>query len=102
MTYSLNTLNQDRPTAGVVRSGWARFADEFGLLLCLLLLGFWLLSLLTYSAQDPAWSTSGVDGALRNRVGQIGAGVADASYFLLGFSVWWCAAAALRLWLLAL
>jgi len=40
MTYSLNTLNQDRPTAGVVRSGWARFADEFGLLLCLLLLGF--------------------------------------------------------------
>ena len=102
MTYSLNTLNQDRATAGVVRSGWARFADEFGLLLCLLLLGFWLLSLLTYSAQDPAWSTSGVDGALRNRVGQIGAGVADASYFLLGFSVWWCAAAALRLWLLAL
>ena len=39
---------------------------------------------------------------MRNRAGQLGAWLADASYFLLGFSVWWCAAVALRVWLAGL
>jgi S-DNA-T family DNA segregation ATPase FtsK/SpoIIIE len=99
MTYSLHTLNSNRQTQASVRSGWVRFADEFGLVLGLLLLVFWLLALLSHSAQDSAWSTSGLGGPVRNRAGQLGAWLADGSYFLLGFSVWWCVAVGLRLWL---
>jgi S-DNA-T family DNA segregation ATPase FtsK/SpoIIIE len=99
MTYSLNTLNDKRSATVPVRSGLARFTDEFGLVLGLLVLIFWLLALLSYSAQDLAWSTSGSGGPLRNRGGQLGAWVADASYFLFGFSAWWCVAAGLRHWL---
>ncbi len=99
MTYSLNTLNSSRSTVAPVRSGWGRFADELGLLGGLLLLIFWLLALLSYSAQDLAWSTSGSGAAVQNRVGRPGAWLADGSYFLLGFSVWWCLAAGLRVWL---
>jgi len=73
MTYSLHTLQTNRETPAPARSGWTRFADEFGLVLGLLLLAFWLLALLTYSAQDAAWSTSGVGGPVRNRAGQLGA-----------------------------
>ena len=98
MTYSLNTLNDKRSANVPVRSGLARFTDEFGLVLGLLVLIFWLLALLSYSAQDLAWSTSGSGGPLRNRGGQLGAWVADASYFLFGFSAWWCVAAGLRHW----
>ena len=60
------------------------------------------LALLTHSAQDPAFSTSGGTGALRNRAGQFGAWLSDISYFLLGFSVWWLMVVAARAWLNAL
>ena len=99
MTYSLNTLNSSRSAALPARSGWGRFADELGLLAGLVLLIFWLLALLSYSAQDVAWSTSGSGGPVLNRAGRLGAWLADGSYFLLGFSVWWCLAAGLRAWL---
>ena len=46
-----------------------------------------------------AWSTSGAAGPLRNRGGQLGAWLADVSYFLCGFSIWWCVVAGLRYWL---
>ncbi len=99
MTYSLNTLNSPR-TAGVAgRSGWRRFADELALTAGLLLLIFWLIALLSYSTQDVAWSTSGSGAALLNRAGRLGAWLADGSYFLFGFSVWWCVVAGLRVWL---
>ncbi|MDO8251180.1 MAG: DNA translocase FtsK 4TM domain-containing protein [Rhodoferax sp.] len=99
MTYSLNTLNSPRSAGVPARSGWVRFADEIGLLAGLVLLIFWLLALLTYSTQDVAWSTSGSGGPLLNRAGRLGAWLADGSYFLLGFSVWWCLAAGVRVWL---
>ena len=67
-----------------------------------LLLCFWLLAILSYSTLDPAWSTSGSGAALHNRGGRLGAWVADASYYLFGFSVWWCFAAAVRAWLAGL
>ncbi len=99
MTYSLKTLNSARSAPPQPRSGFGRFADELGLLVGLALLLLWLLSLLTYSTQDAAWSTSGSNPQVLNRVGRFGAWLADGSYLLLGFSVWWLLAAALRAWL---
>jgi S-DNA-T family DNA segregation ATPase FtsK/SpoIIIE len=102
MTYSLNTLNDARASAGPPRAGAGRFAHEFALVLGLVALVFWLLALVSYSAQDAAFSTSGVGLPTRNWGGRLGSWVADASYFLLGFSVWWCFAAAVRAWLTTL
>ena len=64
MTYSLDTLNsRNTPSAGAP-AGVKRFAHEVGLILGLLGLIFWLLALLSYSAQDSAWSSSGTAQAL--------------------------------------
>jgi len=101
MTYSLNTLNSTGQPA-TARPGWRRFTDELGLFVGLVLLLFWLLALLSYSPQDGAWSTSGGGSAVLNRAGRLGALLADTSYFLLGFSVWWCVAAGVRVWLAGL
>ncbi len=106
MTYSLDTLNTlNTPAPGGVR----RFTQEVALILGLLGLLFWLLALFSYTALDPAWSTSGsVQAAGRaplgalNWGGRLGAYLADASYFLFGFSVWWLLAAGLSAWLAAL
>ena len=102
MTYSLNTLNTANGADLPPRSGIVRFAREFGLLLGLLALSFWFISLISYSLQDAAWSTSGGPGSTRNWGGRLGAWVADLSYFTLGFSVWWCVAAGARAWLASL
>jgi S-DNA-T family DNA segregation ATPase FtsK/SpoIIIE len=76
-----------------------RFTSEIALTLGFVVLALWLIALLSYSLNDPAWSTSGVGAPVLNKVGRLGAWLADVSYFLLGFSVWWCVAVALRLWL---
>lgn len=89
MTYSLNTLNSSSSAKTPERSGTSRFVREVELILGALALAFWLLALLSYSPLDPAWSTSGYGGPVRNLAGRFGAWLADASYFLLGFSVWW-------------
>ncbi|AOS78514.1 cell division protein FtsK [Hydrogenophaga sp. PBC] len=98
MTYSLNTLNADRQGASAP-SGIARFAQEIGLVFGAAALAFWLLALLSHSLADPAWSTTGTSPEVGNWAGRLGAIVADASYFLFGFSVWWCFAAGVRAWL---
>ena len=73
------------------------------MLLALLGLIFWLISLLGYSAQDAAWSTSGgVESTLHNWGGKLGAYLADASYFLFGFSAWWLLVVGLTVWLASL
>ena len=105
MTYSLDTLNSRNPQASDAPGGVKRFAHEVALILGLLGLVFWLAALLSYSQQDAAWSTSGglnAAGAARNWGGRLGAWLADASYFLLGFSVWWMLAAGARVWLVSL
>ena len=63
------------------------------------MLAIWLIAMLSYSAQDAAWSTSGAGLPVVNRAGRLGAWLADMSYFLMGFSVWWCLAVCLRQWL---
>ncbi|WP_426304873.1 DNA translocase FtsK [Acidovorax facilis] len=104
MTYSLNTLNASAAAKSPPRMGAARFGHEIGLMVGLLALVFWLLALLSYSAQDAAWSTSGARGGrlVANWAGRFGAWLADGSYFALGFSVWWCVAAGVRAWLSSL
>ena len=101
MTYSLNTLNNTGATAPP-RIGIARFAHEFSLVVGGVALVFWLLALVSYSAHDAAFSTSGNGTPVLNWAGRLGAWLADASYFLLGFSVWWCFVASVRAWLATL
>ncbi|MFN3376426.1 MAG: DNA translocase FtsK [Burkholderiaceae bacterium] len=108
MTYSLHTLSSSSASQGAgrapVRFGAARFGHELLLLMGLVAIVFWLLALFSHSLQDPAWSTSGAVGRVRaaNWAGHVGAWLADVSYFGLGFSVWWCVAAAVRAWLASL
>ena len=109
MTYSLDTLNSRNSPVASAPAGVKRFAHEVSLILSLVGLVFWLAALLSYSPQDAAWSTSGtaeaasgVQLAARNWGGHLGAWVADASYFLLGFSAWWALAAGCRVWLSSL
>ena len=106
MTYSLDTLNSRNSASPGAPGGFKRFTREVGLILGLVALLFWLVALLSYSPQDAAWSTSGnpdaASGTLvaaRNWGGHLGAWVADASYFLVGFSAWWALAAGLVAWL---
>ena len=82
----------------------ARFGHELGLVVGLLALVFWLLALVSYSAQDAAWSTSGLHDSriMANWAGRLGAWLADSSYFAFGFSVWWCVAAGVRAWIASL
>ncbi|MFW2353958.1 DNA translocase FtsK 4TM domain-containing protein, partial [Hydrogenophaga sp.] len=100
MTYSLNTLNADR--AGQPQVGVSRFAQEIGLVLGAAALAFWLLALLSHSLADPAWSTTGTATEVGNWGGRLGALLADWSYYLFGFSVWWCFLTGVRAWLSAL
>jgi S-DNA-T family DNA segregation ATPase FtsK/SpoIIIE len=109
MTYSLDTLHHPHNQTAASSGGLRRFAHELGLVAGALGLMFWVLALASYSAQDSAWSTSGsgqVPGAaqavVRNWGGRLGAYLADASYFLLGFSVWWLLAAGVAGWLASL
>jgi S-DNA-T family DNA segregation ATPase FtsK/SpoIIIE len=97
MTYSLNTLNADR--AGQPQVGVSRFAQEIGLVLGAAALAFWLLALLSHSLADPAWSTTGTAPEVGNWGGRLGAILADWSYYLFGFSVWWCFLVGVRAWL---
>jgi DNA segregation ATPase FtsK/SpoIIIE, S-DNA-T family len=105
MTYSFHTLTNptDRfQSQTAPQTFWARFAQEIGLLIGGALLLLCLLALLTYHVADPAWSTSGHGQAVRNWMGPVGAWLADLAYFVFGYSVWWCLAAAGRAWLGAL
>ena len=99
MTYSLHTLQSSGQTRAPESSGFSRFAGEIALVAGFIGLSIWLLALLTYSPQDAAWSTSGASFATLNRAGRLGAWIADLSYFLLGYSVWWCVAVCARWWL---
>jgi len=101
MTFRLHTLTaSEAPAAAGARS--RRRGGELLLFVALVLLAYWVLALLSHDLRDAAWSTSGDGGAVRNRGGELGARIADASYYLLGFSVWWVVLAAARAWLAAL
>jgi len=106
MSYPLGSLRGDG-TAAPLASGspasppvpWRRRAWLFVGGLAWLLL---LLAMVTHDASDPAFTTSGSGDAVRNRVGLVGARVADMAYFLFGFSCWWLLPVGLRAWLSSL
>jgi len=108
MTYTLDTLNSRNTVPPAEAAGVGRFAQELGLILGLLALVFWLAALLSYTLSDVAWSTTGALGSnaatvvARNWGGRFGAWLADGSYFLLGYSVWWTLAVGVRAWLVSL
>jgi S-DNA-T family DNA segregation ATPase FtsK/SpoIIIE len=108
MTYSIDTLNSRADVPPPEPTGVGRFAQELSLILGLLALIFWFAALMTHSLQDAAWSTTGTVGAqgttmaAHNAAGRFGAWLANGSYFLFGFSVWWALAAGLHAWLVAL
>ena len=103
MTYSLNTLQSSNTAASQpVRLRAMRFAHEITLIAGFVALLFWLLAMLSFTPSDAAWSTSGTGGDVKNWAGRIGAWLADGSYFLGGYSIWWCLAAGLRVWLSSL
>ena len=53
----------------------------------------------SFSAADPAWSTTGRALRVKNWLGSIGAWLSDMGYFVLGATVWWVLAfAALAAW----
>jgi S-DNA-T family DNA segregation ATPase FtsK/SpoIIIE len=65
----------------------------------------WLLAtlaLVTHSAADPGFSTSGGGEAVRNKAGLMGAWLADFGFFMLGHSAWWLPLVGARAWLAAL
>ena len=101
MTYSIHTLNNDAPQQAQ-RPVLSRFVHELMLIVSLVGLVLWFMSLATHSLHDAAWSTSGQGGAPHNLAGRMGAWLADASYYLFGYSVWWFFLACGRAWLKAL
>jgi S-DNA-T family DNA segregation ATPase FtsK/SpoIIIE len=103
MTYSLNTFNTPIAADGPPgRLRAMRFAHEITLIAGFVVLLFWLLSMLSFTPSDAAWSTSGTGGEVKNWGGRLGAWAADGSYYLAGYSIWWCLAAGLRVWLSSL
>ena len=109
MIYLVDTLNARKSSVAAPSAGIKRFMNEVSLIFGLVGLVLWVASLLSYSQQDAAWSTSGSPEVLAgtqvmalNWFGHLGAWLADASYFLLGFSVWWAVAAAFQVWLIGL
>jgi S-DNA-T family DNA segregation ATPase FtsK/SpoIIIE len=102
MTYSLNTLQSSTAGDPPVRVRALRFAHEITLIAGFVALLFWLIAMLSYTPSDAAWSTSGTGGEVKNWGGRIGAWIADGSYFLGGYSIWWALGAGLRVWLSSL
>ena len=99
MTYSLHTLHAKAFEPPPAPTGWARFATEIAIVAGFFALAFALLALTSYSAQDAAWTTSGTGAAPLNHAGRFGALFADLAFFVLGYSVWWLLAVALRAWI---
>jgi len=100
MTFPLGSLRADGGAA--VASGTPSSMPLRRQLWLLAGAVLWLLAMLalvTHSAADPGFSTSGSGEAVRNKAGLAGAWLADFGFFMLGHSVWWLPVVAGRAWL---
>mgnify|MGYP002148693677 CR=1 FL=1 len=103
MTFPLGSLRAETgapasssaSTTRVVPHWRARLLLGIGAVLWLLA----LIALVTHSATDPAFTTSGNVEQAANKAGALGALFSDALYFLFGFSAWWLMLVSLRAWL---
>ncbi|HSV69817.1 MAG TPA: DNA translocase FtsK 4TM domain-containing protein [Methylibium sp.] len=100
MSFPLGSLGAQGATLerGAASAGarWRlQVAVVFGGVLWLLA----LLALITHSADDPAWSTSGIGLPIANSAGVAGAWFSDLALFLFGYSAWWGLVIGARAWL---
>ena len=104
MSFPLASLRGDGPAAiaGAPLHAAPRWRRQAALFVGALAWLLFVLAMVTHSATDPAFSTSGDSGALHNKAGLLGARVADMALFLFGFSSWWLLPVALRAWLSSL
>ncbi len=103
MSFPLGSLQGDATAVTVRPAGSAtRWRQQALLLAGALAWLLFVLALVTHHPGDAAFTTSGDGGALNNRAGLLGARVADAVFFLFGFSAWWLVPVSLRAWLGAL
>ncbi len=96
MRYAAHHFETAAPAEAPAPSGLRRFASELFLLAVCVVVVWWFVSLMSYSPQDAAWSTSGTGAPTANKGGWAGSWLADLNYFLLGYSSWWLVAAAAR------
>src|SRR5882724_3619069 len=105
MTFPLGSLSADGAVAArtpAMAATAPRWRQQLMLVAGAVLWLLFVLAMVTHSAADPAFSTSGSGDALRNKAGLVGAWVSDLVYFLFGFSAWWLVPVGLRSWLAAL
>jgi DNA segregation ATPase FtsK/SpoIIIE, S-DNA-T family len=91
-------LNQRQGDDGSA-DAWLRWRTQLMLVAGAVVWVFVFLSMATYRASDPGFSTSGIGGAVANRGGLLGALVSDAAFFFFGFSAWLLLLVAARHWL---
>jgi S-DNA-T family DNA segregation ATPase FtsK/SpoIIIE len=105
MAFPLGSLQSDGAGVGATTpapEGLARWRKQAWLVAGALLWVLFVLAMLTHSAADPGFTTSGTGEALRNKAGALGARLSDLALFLFGHSAWWLVPVGLRAWLTGL
>lgn len=101
-SYQVGTARKKgKEEAPVVKPAF-RFTQELILIFTAFLGVVVFLALLTHSPEDPAWSTSGVEGApMGNSIGIAGAWISDLLYYFFGYSIWWALLFFVIIWIKA-
>jgi S-DNA-T family DNA segregation ATPase FtsK/SpoIIIE len=92
-----NARRRPPPPAPELSPRMARLLRESWWLLVAASFLYLALTLVTYTKTDPAWSTTGVGGAIANRGGVVGAWLSDLLLYLFGVSAWWWVAGGIAL-----
>jgi DNA segregation ATPase FtsK/SpoIIIE, S-DNA-T family len=104
MTFPLGSLRADGAieARAVLSAPGPRWRRQAALIAGGLAWLLFVLAMASHHPGDPAFTTSGSGGEIRNLAGALGARIADFAYFLLGFSAWWLVPVAARAWLSSL
>jgi DNA segregation ATPase FtsK/SpoIIIE, S-DNA-T family len=102
MTFPLGSLRADGAAVAPGAPSSMPLRRQLWLLAGAVLWLLAMLALVTHSAADPGFSTSGSGEVVRNKAGLAGAWLADFGFFMLGHSVWWLPLVGARAWLSAL
>lgn len=83
------TLKTSAKSQSADESGALLLVVREGTLIALLAIaGYFLMALLSYSAQDPSWSATGDHSSVRNTAGMSGAWFSDVLFSLLGYTAY--------------